>query len=220
MGHKVIRVLLFTLVSVLAIAGVASAHAVVYPRTANANSYEKFSVRVPNEKDNPTVKVRVEFPAEFAISRVQPLPGWSYEMEKSADGKSVTAVTWSGGKILPTEFQEFVFQGKTPQNPGNYAFKVYQTYSDGETVAWAGPSDAKTPASLVAIVAAPATTDEHGAPAGAAPASTPAATGTAQAPSSQPAQSAPSGTSPWSSAAGYAGLLLGLVALIVALRRK
>lgn len=213
MIRKSMRVLAYAIICVLAIAGVASAHAVVYPRTATADSFEKFSVRVPSEKESPTVKVRVEFPAEFAISRVQPVPGWTYAMEKSADGTAVTAITWSGGQIGPTELQEFVFQGKTPKNPGNYAFKIYQTYADGETVAWTGPSDAKTPASLVAIVAAPSTTDAHGAPT--APTSTP--TPTTAAPASQPAAS---GSSPWTTGAAYGGLVLGLAALVVALRRK
>ncbi|MFZ5827474.1 MAG: YcnI family protein [Bacillota bacterium] len=192
----------------IALAGMAGAHAVVYPKTMNANSYEKFTLRVPAEKESDTVKVRVEMPEGFTISRVKPLPGWSYEMEKDADGKTVKAITWSGGKIAPGEFQEFEFQGKTAKDAGRYAFPVWQTYADGETVAWTGPSDANTPASVVEVKATGAAVDAHGKeqPGTTAPA---------------PSEPAPGGgASPLTTAAAVGGLVLGGAALVVALRKR
>jgi len=203
--RRVPRVLLLAFSLVLLLAGVASAHAVVYPQQAKADSYEKFALRVPTEKEVPTVKVQVQLPDGFDISRVQPLPGWTYQFDKDAAGK-VKAITWSGGEIKPTEFQEYVFQGKTPKDPGKYAFRAIQTYGDGSVVEWTGPSDAKTPASQVEITAAPAASP--------APAPSPAPTPAAS-PAAPPAAAA-GGLTP---IAAYAGLLLGAAALVLALRR-
>lgn len=202
----------------LALPGVAGAHAVVFPTSMNANSYEKFTLRVPVEKESATVSIKVEVPEGFLVSRVKPLAGWTYTVEKSADGKSVKAITWSGGQILPGEFQEFEFQGKTAENPGKYAFKAYQTYADGETVNWTGPSDAKTPASVVELKAAAAGTDAHGQEKAAQPAAQ-APAETAPAPATT-APAAAGGANPMTTAAAYGGLALGAIALLLALRRR
>lgn len=209
-------VLLLAFAFVLLMATVASAHAVVYPQQAKADSYEKFALRVPTEKDVATTKVRVEIPAGWAISRVQPLPGWTYQMEKDAKG-SVTAITWSGGEIGPAEFQEFVFQGKTPKDPGKYAFRAIQTYKDGSVVEWTGPADAKTPASQVEVVAAGATTDAHGQTTPAPAAQTAPATSAQPAPAAQAAPASGGGFTP---VAAYGGLLLGALALVLSLVRR
>ncbi len=205
----------------LVMAAVASAHAVVFPKQATANSYEKFALRVPAEKDVPTVKVRVEIPEGFAISRVQPLPGWKYEFERAADG-TVKAIVWSGGEIGATEFQEFVFQGKTPKDPGKFAFRAWQTYKNGEVAEWTGPSDAKTPASVVEIVPGAAQTDAHGAqqPAAPAPATPAPATPAPATPAPAAAESAQPAGGGFTPVAAYGGLALGALALVLTLRRR
>lgn len=185
--------------------GIAAAHAVVYPKQVTAGSYEKFSLRVPNEKEIPTTKVKVEIPAGFTVSRVQPLPGWTYTFTKDASG-NVTAIEWTGGEIGATEFQEFVMSGKAPSEAGKVSWKAYQTYKDGTVVAWTGPSDAQTPASIVEVVAGTGTTDGHG---------------HATAPEAKPATEAKAeGASSASNWAGWGGLGLGAIALLVALFKK
>lgn len=208
--RKWLNGLVLGLLSVGLVSSVAGAHAVVYPKTATAGSYEKFIMRVPTEKASATIKVKVEIPAGFEVRRVKPMPGWTYEMEKAADGKLAKSITWSGGKILAGEFQEFEFQGKTAKDPGKYAFRAWQTYEDGETVEWTGPSDAKTPASVMELKPGAAKGDGHGAPA--APATTPA-------PSAPPAPAAPA-SNPVTTGAAYGGLLLGAAALVLALRKR
>ncbi|HYF93035.1 MAG TPA: YcnI family protein [Symbiobacteriaceae bacterium] len=217
MLRKVQMYIVSCIAVLLAAPGVVWAHAVVYPKTINANSYEKFTVRVPTEKETDTVKVRVEVPEGFAVSRVKPLPGWTYEMEKSADGKVVKAIIWSGGKIAPGEFQEFEFQGKSAQSPGKYAFPIHQTYAGGQTVAWTGPSDAQTPASVVEVQATGAAVDDHGQQKPAAQVPNTPAPAPAPAPA---APAAPQGGSPITTTAAYAGVALGAVALLVALRKR
>lgn len=187
------------LAMMLSVASIVDAHAVIFPKQVNADSYEKFSLRVPNEKDIPTTAVRVEVPEGFNVSRVLPLPGWEYELERDGSG-AVVAVSWSGGQIRVDEFQEFIFQGKTAPEAGSYAWRAWQTYSDGTVVAWTGPSDADTPASTMNVIATGVQTDAHGVTSGAA-----AAGGTAGG---------------FTTVAAYGGLILGAVGVVLGLRRR
>jgi uncharacterized protein YcnI len=175
----------------LTVASVASAHVRVLPEEVPADSFEVFTVRVPTEKDVPTTEVRVEVPDGFEISRVEPVPGWDYDLEEEAG--LVSAITWSGGEIGETEFQQFDVQGRTPQETGDYPWEAFQTYEDGSVVEWVGPEDSEEPASVVRVV-------EGG-------------------PTDSPAQEteASSSTGAITPLAAYGGLGLGVVALIVAL---
>jgi uncharacterized protein YcnI len=143
--------LTFTLSAALLFATVVSAHVTVWPRESANNANELYSVRVPTEKDVPTVAVRIEFPEGMVVSRFVPAPGWQREVEKDANGR-ITAATWRGGSLAPDEVGIFQFSARNPNTNGSVAFKAYQTYGDGSVVEWTGPSDASTPAPQVAIV--------------------------------------------------------------------
>jgi uncharacterized protein YcnI len=158
---RVGALLSITCLMVFVAAGVAWAHVVVSPKEAPADAFQKFVVSVPTEKDIPTTDVRVEVPEGFTVTGVQPVPGWQHEFEK--EGGVVRAISWSGGKINPEEFQEFAFQARTPAATGEFAWKVYQTYEDGSVVEWTGPPDSEEPASVVGVVSGGSRTDEHGA---------------------------------------------------------
>ncbi len=149
MRTRWLQALLLAACLLLATTGVAWAHVRVLPEEVPADNYEVFMVRVPTEKDIPTTGVRVEVPEGFDVSRVQPMPGWDYELEEEAG--AVRAITWSGGEIGETEFQQFDVQGKTPAEPGEYPWNAYQTYEDGSVVEWVGPEDSEEPASVVRV---------------------------------------------------------------------
>lgn len=177
----------------LAATGVAWAHVRVVPEEVPADSFQVLTVRVPTEKDVPTTEVRVEIPEGFTISRVKPVPDWEYELEEEAG--VARAITWSGGEIGATEFQEFDIQGKTPEEPGEYPWRAFQTYEDGSVVEWVGPEDAEEPASMVTVSEG----DPHGAASqGSNPEEVPSA----------------GATTP---VAAYGGLGLGALALVAAL---
>lgn len=178
---------------ILTTAGVAWAHVVVHPNQAPAGSYQKFDVSVPTEKDIPTTKVQVEVPEGFTVTGVKPVPGWQSEFEK--DGGVVKSITWSGGQINPEEFQEFSFQARTPEDAGEYAWNAYQTYEDGSVVEWTGEPDSEEPASVVKIVQGDAQADEPG----------------------TENQGSEQQGSVFTPVAAYGGLVLGAVALVVAL---
>lgn len=141
--------------SLLGLATAASAHVTVNPDAAEQGSWAKVSFRVPNERDDAgTTKLRVELPAEHPLRSVsvRPVPGWEVEMEKTklpkpveADGgtitEAVTAITWTGGKIEPGQFQEFdVSFGPLPTGTDTMMFKAAQTYEGGEVVDWDQPT--------------------------------------------------------------------------------
>lgn len=183
----------------------ASAHVVVYPKETTQGTYEKFTVRVPSEKDIPTVKVEVKFPLDaVTISRFEPKPGWNYTVAKDANGK-ITGVTWSatGDGLSSTEFGEFNMQGKVADTATQISWKAYQTYQDGSVVEWVGAEGSDKPASVTAVKAKTAATtpDSHG--------------------NAEPAKAMDSKSS--SAAPPYlsiAAVILGALALIVALARK
>jgi uncharacterized protein YcnI len=143
--------------------GTASAHVTVWPKQSTTSAYEKYTVRVPVEKDVNTTKVRVEFPADVTVSSVEPVPGWNYSWEKDANGR-IQAITWTAtaGGVKPHEFIEFPFIAVNPKQPGQITWKAYQTYADGSVVEWTGAPDSKTPASVTTIQQGAATGDSHG----------------------------------------------------------
>jgi uncharacterized protein YcnI len=213
MSRRVISVLVSLFV--LLVASVASAHVTVWPKQSPVNGYERYTIRVPNEKDNPTVKLRVELPVGTTYSAVLPVSGWKFETEKDGSGK-VVALDWSGGEIKPGEFLEFGISVRNPKDAADVAFKAYQTYQDGTTVEWTGAAGADKPAPVVTLTPAGA--------AAPAPSTTPA-----PAPSTQPAPApVPAPAPPVAPAAGGgpgtwmggAALLLSLVALVFSLRKK
>lgn len=139
------------LASLMLIRG-ASAHIDVLPNTVPAGILQAFNVRVPNEKEEPTVSVLVEFPSGLIVSRFQPKPGWQRDLEKDSAGR-ITAVIWSGGQIGVGEYEDFTFLARTPREPGKLSWKAYQTYQGGETVAWVGAEGEELPAPVVEVVA-------------------------------------------------------------------
>jgi uncharacterized protein YcnI len=156
MKKTFISFVMFTLISIL-IAGIASAHVVVFPKEAIQGSYEKFTIRVPTEQDTPTVKVEVKIPETVDISRTMPLAGWKSEFTKDTNGKVISVIWTSTAEGLsPTEFGEFNMQGKVDSAAASIVWKATQTYKDGSVVEWAGDDKSKHPAAITKIIKAPA----------------------------------------------------------------
>lgn len=153
-GNRIVLLALASaLLALLLAAGVASAHVTVEPREGTARGFQRYTVRVPTERDVPTISVRLEFPEGVTVSSFQPKPGWQREVERDAQQR-IVAVTWSGGRIGPGEFDEFGFIARNPAEAGQIAWKAYQTYEGGELVEWTGPAGSEHPASVTTIRAA------------------------------------------------------------------
>ena len=149
-------------VGVFALAAPAFAHVTVQPNEATVGTFSRFVVRVPNERDDAsTTKVTVELPP-LAFVSFEPKDGWKrttkeVEFDEPIDvfgeevKEGVGSVTWSGGEIGPGEFLEFGFSARTPDAEGPLTFGAIQTYSSGEVVEWTGAPDSEEPASVVNV---------------------------------------------------------------------
>ncbi|HEY0827843.1 MAG TPA: YcnI family protein [Bacilli bacterium] len=160
---KMLVLIVMMSLSMLLFAGLASAHVVVYPKEVTQGSYEKFTVRVPSEEEAATVKVEVKIPEGVTVSRFEPKPGWDYEIVRDASEK-IISVTWTatGEGLSLTEFTEFNMSGKVGDEATDITWKAYQTYKDGLVVEWVGAEDSDKPAPVTAVKEKPAGADGHG----------------------------------------------------------
>ena len=133
----------------------AQAHVVVFPSdlvtTAPACGVLKFVVRVPTEKPIPTTGLRLRIPANVTVIAVAPMPPWHADFETSKG--RIVAIAWSGGKIMPREFEEFAFLAAAPKKFGTVNWDARQTYQDGSTVAWTGSPQSDNPHSQTVFTA-------------------------------------------------------------------
>jgi uncharacterized protein YcnI len=153
------RVAASTILLVLAVPALALAHAVVFPKTSAPGAYEKYVLRVPNEKNTATTRVELRVPAGLRVTSFADVPGWQLEVLLDS-AQAITGAVWTG-TLPPKRFVEFPFVAANPKTDTRLVWAAYQTYADGERVAWDGPEGSKTPAS--ATVIAPAS---DGGPAG------------------------------------------------------
>lgn len=154
--------------SLFLFASMASAHVTVQPKQTTQGAYEVFTVRVPSEKENvSTTSVKVKVPDGVAVSRVEPKPGWKYELEQAADTKAITSITWTaeGSGLAQTEFTDFRMSGKVADDATQLQWKAYQTYSDKSVVEWVEAEGGDHPASVTTVAAGTGEGDGHGAPA-------------------------------------------------------
>ena len=141
----------FLLFALLIVPSVALAHAVVYPKTSTPGAYEKYVLRVPNERDVSTVKVELHFPTGLRVVSFGDVSGWKLQVLTDS-AQRITGAVWTG--VLPKErFVEFPFVAVNPKDSASLAWPTYQTYSGGETVEWTSADTAsKTPVSSTLIV--------------------------------------------------------------------
>ena len=146
------RTLALAATLVLASAAVAFGHAVVHPPEAPAGAYQKYVLRVPNERGFPTTRVHLAFPAGVRVISFDEVPGWTLAAETPDGGATFSAATWTG--VLPVgRFVEFSFIGVNPTEPATLKWDAVQEYADGTLVEWTGPEDSSTPASLTRVLA-------------------------------------------------------------------
>jgi uncharacterized protein YcnI len=147
-----IRALLISVALILVVTPMAFGHAVVYPKKSNAGAYEKYVLRVPNEKAVATTRVEIRFPADARVTSFGDVPGWQLEVLTDSAQRIVGAV-WTGN-LAPHRFVEFPFIAVNPKTATELVWPTFQTYADGERVEWTGPKGAKAPASTTSIAIA------------------------------------------------------------------
>jgi uncharacterized protein YcnI len=138
------------LIAILVAPSIVFAHAVVFPKTSSPGAYEKYVLRVPNERDVPTIKVEIRFPEALRVVSFSEVPGWKLQVLADSTQR-VTGAVWTG--VLPKErFVEFPFVAVNPKDSASVTWPTYQTYEGGERVEWTGPDSSFTPVSSTLIV--------------------------------------------------------------------
>lgn len=125
------------------------AHAVVFPKTSTPGAYEKYVLRVPNERDVPTNKVEIRFPEGLRVVSFGEVPGWKLQVLTDSV-QNITGAIWTG--VLPKErFVEFPFVAVNPKDSTSITWPTYQTYEGGERIEWTGPDSSYTPVSSTLV---------------------------------------------------------------------
>jgi len=132
---------------------VAFAHIRIFPNESIQGAREKYTMRVPNEKQVATVRIEGEFPNGLQIYDFEFKPGWKVDIHKDADGHIVGA-TWIG-TIEPYEFVEFGMLGINPKQADTLVWKFVQYYADGKKEEFTGPAGTFYPSPTVQLKPAP-----------------------------------------------------------------
>jgi uncharacterized protein YcnI len=143
------RALLATAALVLAVPAALFAHAVVFPKASTTGAYERYVLRVPNEKNVATTKVEIRFPTDVRVTSFSDVPGWQLEVIRDS-AQRIVGATW-GGTLAPERFIEFPFVAVNPKTATKLSWLAYQTYASGERVEWTGAEGSKAPASVTTI---------------------------------------------------------------------
>jgi uncharacterized protein YcnI len=167
--RETLLVLLIAFAMTLAVVSLGFAHATVWPKATKAGGHERYVIRVPNEKNVPTLRVEIKFPAELRVTSFADVPGWQLEVLTDS-AKRIVGAVWTGS-LPPHRFAEFPFVAANPKTEGKLVWPVYQTYAEGPRVDWVGPEGSKAPASVTTIGPASQTVEVAAASAAAAPTS-------------------------------------------------
>jgi uncharacterized protein YcnI len=140
--------LIFACTALVLFAKVANAHAVVFPATSHTGAYEKYTLRVPNEKNVPTTRIEIDFPQSVRVISFSDVQGWTLEVVTDS-AQRITAAVWTG-TLQPHRFVELPFIAVNPKAAETLTWPVHQNYGD-EQVDWVGPAASKLPASVTVI---------------------------------------------------------------------
>ena len=138
------RLLALAVVALVAGAAPAFAHEEISPYSVPTGRPAYLVLSVANEKRVDLNKVTVTAPTNglFGHSTRDPA-GWT----STVTGH--TAITWAGGAVKPSRFEQFGFDIEQFGQPGTFTYKVNLAYTDGST------SDVDVPVVAVSDTSAP-----------------------------------------------------------------
>ena len=132
----------------------AMAHIRIFPNESTVGAREKYTMRVPNEKQVASIRIEGEFPAALKVYDFEFKPGWKVDLHKNAEGL-ITGATWTG-VIAPYEFVEFGMLGLNPKQAEPLVWKFVQYYADGNKEEFTGPVGSPLPSPVVTLKSPPA----------------------------------------------------------------
>jgi uncharacterized protein YcnI len=126
------------------------AHITIWPKESAPGARERYTMRVPNEKQVNSIKIEAEFPAELKLYDFEFKPGWKIDFKKDDKGNIIGA-TWTG-TIVPYEFIEFGMLGINPkEGTGSLVWKFVQYYDNGTKEEFTGPLGSPYPSPVVTL---------------------------------------------------------------------
>jgi uncharacterized protein YcnI len=137
------------LVLTFLLASLAFGHIRIYPTESTLGAREKYTMRVPNQKQVACVRMEGEFPPEVTIYDFEFKPGRKIDFKKDEKGKIVGAV-WTG-KVAPYEFVEFGMLGINPREGSSLVWKFVQYYDDGSKEEFTGPVGSRFPSPVTTL---------------------------------------------------------------------
>jgi uncharacterized protein YcnI len=142
------RLLLGTILAIVPSA-LLFAHITIWPKESAPGARERYTMRVPNEKQVSTIRIDGEFPPELNLYDFEFKPGWKIDFKKDDKGR-ITGATWTG-KIVPYEFVEFGMLGLNPKDGSSLTWKFVQFYEDGMKEEFTGPVGSRYPSPVVTL---------------------------------------------------------------------
>src|SRR5699024_8980280 len=103
--HKKWAIPFIALLFLFLAAPVVSAHVTVHPEESSTDAWEKYSVRIPVEKDMNTTKEELKAPEGINIVSVMHDANWDYDVDQDEDENlSANTLTATDDAIRPNEF--------------------------------------------------------------------------------------------------------------------
>lgn len=138
------------LIAFLLLSSMTGARAVVFPTISTPGALEKYSLRVINERDVPTLKIEIRFPGGLQVISFGDVAGWKLQILTDSTQR-ITGAVWTG--VLERQhFVELPFIAVNPKNSTSLSWPTFQTYQGGERVEWTSPdTSSKTPVSTTLI---------------------------------------------------------------------
>jgi uncharacterized protein YcnI len=147
-----LRVAALGAIVTLAFAVPAFAHIRIAPTESTQGAREKYTMRVPNEKQVKCIRVEGEFPADVQIYDFEFKPGWKIDFKKDEKGKIVGAV-WTG-TMMPYEFVEFGMLGINSKTASSLVWRFVQFYDDGSKEEFTGSVGSRLPSPVTTLLPA------------------------------------------------------------------
>lgn len=125
------------------VAGIASAHVVIAPRTVEAGRPAILAFWVPEGcAGSPTVSLSIAIPPSVTFAKPQPKPGWTIEFEYEplaepipvedvVQIERVSRIIFKGPAVPDSQFEQFNVLMKLPAEPGPLRFPTVQTCQSG-----------------------------------------------------------------------------------------
>jgi uncharacterized protein YcnI len=122
----------------LALPATAAAHVELTPDSAEPGSDVLFTVKSPNESEQPLTGVRLTVPSGLVVEGASDTPGFTTQVVRDQAGR-VVSLSWQGGDVPPEGLALFQFAGTVPDRSGEVRMTALQTFADGSTKLWHSP---------------------------------------------------------------------------------